>query len=73
MDPASPFSSRIGTNYLPTSNEAIQIKGNISKKAARIAEVDQEIEDLVKTFRAKLTPVEIENHWSLLSPVPHPL
>ena len=69
IDPASPFSSRIGTNYLPTSDEAIQIRGYISEKAACIAEVDQQIEDL-KALRAKLT-LEIESHQSLLSPVPH--
>jgi hypothetical protein len=67
--PASPFSSHIGTNYLPTSDEAIQIMGYIADKATRIAEVDQEIEDL-KALRAKLT-LEIEDHRSLLSPVPH--
>jgi len=43
--------------------------GYIAEKAARIAEVDQEIEDL-KALRAKLT-LEIEDHRSLLSPVPH--
>jgi len=69
IDPASPFSSRIGTNYLPISDEAIQIRGYISEKAARIADVDQENEDL-KALRAKLT-LEIEEHRSLLSPVPH--
>jgi hypothetical protein len=69
MDSASPFSSRIGTNYLPTLDEAIQIKGYISEKAARISEVDQEMEDL-KALRAELI-LEIEGHQSLLSPVPH--
>jgi hypothetical protein len=67
--PASPFSSHIRTNYLPTSDEAIQIMGYIADKATRIAEVDQEIEDL-KALRAKLT-LEIKDHRSLLSPVPH--
>ena len=69
MESGSPFSSHIGTNYLPTSDEAIQIKGYISGKAARIAEVDRQIEDL-KALRAKLT-LEIEGHQSLLSPLPH--
>ena len=71
MDSASPFSSRIGTDHypLPTSDEANQIKRYISEKVARIADVDQEIEKL-KALRAKLTS-EIEDHRSLLSPVPH--
>ncbi|KIM34837.1 hypothetical protein M413DRAFT_450033 [Hebeloma cylindrosporum] len=66
---ASPFSSHIGTHYTPTSDEANQIKGFISAKIARIAEVDQEIEKL-KALRSDLT-LEIEDHRSLLSPIHH--
>ena len=66
---ASPFSSRIGTNYLPTTDEATQIKDYISKKVVRVAEIEEEIEKL-EVLRAKLT-VEIEEHRSLLSPIHH--
>lgn len=66
---ASPFSSRIGTNYTPTFDEAIQIKGYISDKVARIVEVDHEIGRLM-ALRVELI-LEIEEHQSLLSPIQH--
>jgi len=69
MGSASPFSARVGTYYLPTPDEAVQIKGYISERATHIAEVDEEIERL-EALRAKLNS-EIEDHRSLLSPVHH--
>jgi len=66
---SSPFSSCIGTSYLPTPEEAVQIKEYISEKVAHIAEVDQEIEKL-NALRAKLT-MDIQGHRSLLSPTHH--
>ncbi|KAF8968488.1 hypothetical protein BDZ97DRAFT_1755172 [Flammula alnicola] len=71
---ASPFASRIGTNYAATDEEIIQLTQLLSEPTSKLDKLQKEI-DRVHSLLADLSNQhealsrEIENHRALMSPI----
>ncbi|KAJ7022127.1 hypothetical protein C8F04DRAFT_1139081 [Mycena alexandri] len=70
----SPFASRVGTNYAPTDEEVIAIRGLLVEPLSRLKRLDEQVADLQKAID-KLTEERVQlstyvdAHKAILSPV----
>ncbi|KAF7376687.1 hypothetical protein MSAN_00085700 [Mycena sanguinolenta] len=71
---ASPFASRLGTNYCPTDEEILQINSLLVEPTLRLKGLDDEITKLQKAIdklveeRSRVAAY-VEDHKALLSPI----